>query len=134
MDQKVSFCPFCQSWLTVHIGLELSFSFLFGSLCFSQSMSFVHLSLSIEQSDRCSPGIAEFAYCCRRLAIHVIHLFEIQLSSVFLQRLLNAVLVQRLEERLLEIGLDEVAVGIELMAVGTYWEKAITAAQVDLLD
>ena len=141
MDQKVSFCPFCQSWLTVHIGLELSFSFLFGSLCFSQSMSFVHLSLSIEQSDRCSPGIAEFAYCYRTLVAtnpttttHVIRQFEIQLSSVFLQRLLNAVLVQRLEERLLEIGLDEVAVGIELMAVGTYWEKAITAAQVDLLD
>ena len=82
MDQKVSFCPFCQFWLTVHIGLELSFSFLFGSLCFSQLMSFVRLSLSIEQhsqSERCSPGIAEFAYCCRRLAAHVIHLFEIQL-------------------------------------------------------
>lgn len=116
MGPKASFYLFCPSWLKVHSGLDaiievLPFSFLFASLCFSRRMSFVHLSLAIGRSERCFPGIAEFAYCYRTLVAtnpttttHVIRQFEIQLSSVFLQRLLNAVRVQPVKEKELETG------------------------------
>ena len=67
-------------------------------------MSFARLSLAIGRSARCSPGIAGFAYCYHTLAAHVIRQFEIQLSSVVLQRLLNAVRVLHSEVTVLETG------------------------------
>jgi hypothetical protein len=95
VDQKVSSYLFYQSGLKVHRDLEHSFSFLFGSRCFSQSMSFVHLSHAIGHIDHCLLKIAEVVYCYRTPAVHVIQLFEIQLSSIFLQLLLSAVRVPR---------------------------------------
>ena len=104
MDQKVSFYLFYQSGPKVHRDLQHSFSFLFGSRCFSQSISSVHLSHAIQQIDHCLLKIAEVVYCYRKFttipAVHVILLFEIQLSSIFLQLLLSAARVPRLAKEL----------------------------------
>ena len=81
----------------------LPFLHLFGSLYFSQLMFFANLSHAIRRINHCLPRIDGFACCYRRFVVHVIRPFEIPLSSVCLQRLLNAVRVLlRLEKKVYE--------------------------------
>ena len=90
---------FCQSWLNYERDSELPFSSLFRFQYFSQWMSFAHLSLVIDRIDFDFP---QFAYCYSRIFVgaHAVRQFEIQLSSVFLQRLLTAARVQYLQNDL----------------------------------